>query len=83
MSKLVDMLNTGSVSFSFKKKDGTVRKMIGTRNLKLIPKDAHPVTGNDNSNKELKAIPVFDLEAMAWRSYSVGSDLSVDFFKRA
>lgn len=66
---IVDVLtNTGEpVSFSFYKKDGTVRKMIGTRNPKLVP------TFEKKTDKTKifppNVIAVYDMENKGWRSF--------------
>jgi hypothetical protein len=51
---------------TFTKKDGSVRVMHCTRKLDLIPTVAHPKTEKKPPEDSL---PVFDLEAMGWRSF--------------
>ena len=79
MSKLVEMLDTGVVGFSFRKRDSSVRKMLATRDLRLIPKESHP-QGLKDTNNEV-AVPVYDIEAKAWRSYKPDSVLTVDSYR--
>lgn len=80
MSKqLIDMLDTGVVSFAFRKGDGSVRKMLATRNLNHIPKDAHP-KGLKEVNMEI-AVPVFDIDNNAWRSFKPEAVLSIDSYR--
>jgi hypothetical protein len=57
------------VQISFTKKDGTLRNMVGTTNLKLIPESDHPA--NDNSKKYVndEICCVYDLENDGWRSF--------------
>lgn len=60
-------LNQGKATFTFTKKDGTVREMTATLNPELIP-----------GNKELKQssediLRVYDLEAKGFRTVRVNS----------
>ena len=70
---LVMRLKAGRTSFSFVKKDGTVRNAIGTTDLGLIPSDFHP-KGYGSSDK---VITFFDLEKTSWRSVSKTSRISL------
>ena len=73
------LLNQQEITVSFTKADGTDRDMRCTLNWDLIP--AQPVTGPvDGIVKESRApkkapdpavIKVYDLEAQAWRSFSM------------
>lgn len=65
-----------STVVTFKKKDGTIRKMKCTRNLKLIPEEQHPSTGVGDSDT---AIRVFDLEKQEWRSFIIENVMGVDY----
>ena len=73
IEKLINALRDGVVNFEFKKKDGSLRKAVGTTNLDLIPTDLWPV-GNDNqedaTERQLRTgcVTFFDMEKMAWRS---------------
>lgn len=59
----------------FTKKDGSVRTMICTRNMGLIPAAHHP-KGEGKVNDAV--VPVFDLEAQGWRSFQVESVISIE-----
>ena len=60
---------------TFKKKDGSLRVMICTRDLSLIPPDKHPKgTGKVNYS----SMPVFDLEKNNWRSFSLDSLIDIE-----
>lgn len=65
-----------STVITFKKKDGTIRKMKCTRNPKQIPEDQHP---KNESVESSASIRVFDLEKQEWRSFIVENVMSVDY----
>lgn len=69
------MLEKGVVELVFEKKDGTIRKMLATTNLGMIPKENHPI---GFGRKSETAKPVFDLEAGGWRSFRWDSLLEVE-----
>jgi hypothetical protein len=61
----------GAVTVIFNKKDGTERKMLCTTNKDLTPKmqvKEHTETAKIRKVNE-DALPVFDLEAKAWKSF--------------
>jgi hypothetical protein len=64
-------LNFGPVTVTFTKKDGSERIMKCTTNADLVPQE--PVTESTQPKKEKKVnedvMPVYDLEAKAWRSF--------------
>ena len=60
---------------TFKKKDGTLRVMICTRDLSLIPVDKHP-KGTGKVNYE--SLPVFELESNCWKSFRVDSLINIE-----
>ena len=64
--KVSNRLLKGMAIFSFQKKDGSIRKAIGTTNLDLIPADQHP-KGNKSSDK---VICFFDLASNGWKCFS-------------
>lgn len=66
---LKNKLKSGPVKFAFRKKDGSLRLAYGTLDMKDIPSDQQPKSGNEASPKIL---PFYDLEKFAWRSVSVG-----------
>lgn len=60
------------VYFSYFKKDGTLRKAIGTLNEKLIPEEMRPKDPSANTGANLK---YYDLEKKAWRSIQIDCSL--------
>lgn len=68
---LLDRLES-KVSFSFKKKDGTLRIVeSATQNLDLIPTSDHPSGSRDLSKKKENnpnLIAFYDFGVKAWRS---------------
>lgn len=66
-----------STVVTFKKKDGTIRKMKCTRNPNLIPEEQHPKDGI--SVEESTTIRAFDLEKGEWRSFIIENVMSVDY----
>lgn len=69
--------NNTSTVITFKKKDGTIRKMKCTRNPNLIPEDQRPKDGI--SIEESTTIRAFDLEKKEWRSFIIENVMSVDY----
>ena len=63
-------MQTGSVTFSYWKKDGSIREAHGTLNMNLIPTDKHP-KANANANANASIFPYFDLDRQAWRSFDI------------
>ncbi len=63
---LIKKLNEGSVSFKFRKVDGTVREATGTLNNDLIPEGSRTsaVTAEDAAT-----VAYYDLGANGWRSF--------------
>lgn len=72
--KLVDMLDNGSVRFEYKKKDGSRRNALGTRNTDLIPREYKI---NDVEDVSQKTVTYFDLEAKGYRSLRIDTLISV------
>ena len=67
---LIEILQSTNepISFSFIKKDGTERKVLGTHNFNLIPVEAYPK--DSSTNNESSNVKFYDLEAAGWRSLS-------------
>ena len=63
-------LANGVVTFSFWKKDGSIREAKGTTNLLLIPEDKQP-QGVEAVSHQYSAILFFDLDKQDWRSFSI------------
>jgi hypothetical protein len=72
--QLKESLNQGVYRFNFRKKDGSIRNALGTRNLELIPKEDVPNRLEDISNK---SVVFFDLEERKFRSYSINTEVAV------
>ena len=66
--KLKWKLLYGIVEFSFAKKDGSIRKAIGTLDLALFDYEAK---GSQKEN--YKSVAYYDLDANGFRSFSIGS----------
>jgi len=63
-----ELLNSGkTIDVEFSKKDGTIRRMICTRDMKQIPEEKHPKGTGKERNSEV--IVAFDLEKGEWRSF--------------
>lgn len=71
----------GPVTVTFTKKDGTERVMNCTTSSELVP--AVPIVENAEPKKEKKVneevMPVYDLEAKAWKSFRWDSIKQVRF----
>jgi hypothetical protein len=71
----LDRYLKGRARVVFMKKDGSVREMICTTNLALVPADLHPKgSGKFNINVQR----VFDLELNEWRSFYKSYLMSVE-----
>ena len=64
-------LKDGLVTFSFWKKDGTIREAKGTKHPLLIPFEDRPTTNNKRPTTNYGTIPFFDLDKGEWRSFSI------------
>lgn len=68
-----------SLVFYFKKKDGTIRKAIGTLNPEIIEKMTTNFTKNGYVPREIPNVQrYFDLEKNAWRSFNVDNFINVE-----
>ena len=65
-----------STVVTFKKKDGTIRKMRCTRNPSFIPSEHIPKSESQESPSTIRA---FDLEKQEWRSFIVENVMSIDY----
>lgn len=72
-------LQRGFVSFTFRKADGSIRKAIGTTNIRYIgvhtfnDKEAEETVNNHRDFTKRHGenqIPFFDVEKNAWRSFN-------------
>ncbi len=69
-STLVKKLTEGSVSFKFRKVDGTVREATGTLNNDLIPEGQRTTA---IPAEDAATVAYFDLGANGWRSFRAAS----------
>lgn len=79
---IVKCLLTGPTLVLFKKKDGSVRKMICTLHHKLIPATKKKL--NDMARSPVRsyaAIAAYDLENAGWRSFLVDNVQFFDILK--
>lgn len=67
---ILEALGDGVVDLQFKKVNGDLRNMRGTRNLDLIPEDKHP-KGEGTIRESDTTVTLFDLEVEDWRSFRV------------
>lgn len=65
---LVELLDKNTVTFSFRKVDGSIRRMRATRCPKVIPHELQTGTYRPHDPKR-SAVVVYDVDAVAWRSY--------------
>ena len=63
-------LRNGVVTFSFWKKDGSIREAKGTTHPLLIPLDKRPHMDLQHE-PNYSAIAFFDLDKQEWRSFSI------------
>ena len=79
---IVKCLLTGPTLVLFKKKDGSIRKMICTLHHKLIPVTKEKL--NDMARSPVRsnaAIAAYDLENAGWRSFLVSNVQFFDLLK--
>ena len=64
-------LSEGALFVTFKKKDGTIREMVGTTNINIIPGEFHPKSITDvKAEKPKDLVIIFDLTKNGWRSFN-------------
>lgn len=75
--RLRKALSDGIVTFSFYKKDGSIREARATLHPTLIPADKMPKANSQepkaNGQKPIAAIAFFDLDKQEWRSFSIAN----------
>jgi len=77
---LTDMLKTNVITLNFTKKDGTERVMRCTLQPDLLPKVEHKTELKESKPvTEQTAIPVYDLDAGGWRSFTLNTVKRVGF----
>ena len=75
-SNIIEMLSNNVVNVEFIKADGSVRKMLATRDNSIIPTEHQPkaqVADAPVKTENLNIVKCFDLEAKGWRSFKVAS----------
>lgn len=88
LSLVKTQLQSGWVNFSFTKKDGSIREMIATTALELIPEEHHPkkkevVEEEDTSfevEKKVNPDPTVNVyeKDKGWRSFRISQLLKMD-----
>lgn len=79
--RLLQEMSNGIAVFYYYKKDGTVRKAVGTTNPRIIPVWAMPSEIPESNKKQVCAAHAyFDIIAGDWRSFSTGSLIEVNHF---
>jgi hypothetical protein len=79
--KLNKMLNSGLVLVEFTKKDNTVRKMICTTSLNLIPENFLPKNSDNIKTEYNSQKRVFDTQANGWRSFLFENVINFEQYK--
>lgn len=74
---LRDLFRDGVVIVEFVKKDGTLRKIVGTLQEQKIPSEKAPKNVGREKNDDVLAI--FDLEKSEWRSFRYDSVRKINF----
>ena len=64
-----EVLASGDVYFTYRKKDGTEREAYGTRNTRIM-KD-HNATPTGNGTEKAGVIAYYDLESEGWRCFKI------------
>ena len=78
-NQIIHELRRGIMNVVFTKADGTERKLICTLSEDRIPADKMP-KGTGKTKTDV-ALPVFDMENNAWRSFRWDSVQKVDFLE--
>lgn len=68
---IVDALESGEVHLQFKKVNGDLRNMRGTRNLNMIPEELHPKGEGKAISDPDTIVTLFDLDVSGWRCFRV------------
>ena len=76
-NQIIHELRRGILNVIFTKTDGTERKLVCTLSEDKIPEDKRP-KGTGKTNHDV-ALPVFDMENNAWRSFRWDSVQKIDF----
>ena len=66
-----EWLSGGIVKFSFFKKDGSIREAVGTKDLRIIPKEKWPKGADADHMPNYSTVTFFDLDKQEWRSFDI------------
>lgn len=69
-------LATGISRIQFYKVDGTIRDMIVTRDMTIVPIDKHPKNSDTKPNTD--TVTVYDVENDAWKSFVLANLIVID-----
>lgn len=75
--QLETMLSTGLSRITFFKVDGTLRELVCTRDMSIIPEDMHP-TSTTKRVKSSTTVTVYDTEDDSWKSFLVENLVTID-----
>lgn len=85
-SWIVDHLKASAISVTFTKKDGTVRVMKCTLSSEIIPAQPLHESNTDSpvnfpkvKKENLNIVSAYDIEAGAWRSFTLKNVTNVSF----
>lgn len=77
--KLLNFLDSyPEVSFTYIKRDGSLRHARGTRLSSAVPYQSRPLL--PGTNQLIENVPYYDYSRKEWRSYKIGSVRSIDGF---
>lgn len=77
---LHEILKEGIAHFWFKKNDGSMRSAYGTLNMTIIERHGGITEGEERKSKAFTgAVPYYDLEKDAWRSFKADAIQEIDF----
>ena len=75
--QLETILSTGLSKVIFYKVDGSLRELVCTRDMSIIPEDMHP-TSTKNRVKSATTVTVYDTEDDSWKSFLVENLVFID-----
>lgn len=76
-SNIRQLLSAGPVLVKFEKRDGSIREMLCTTSVLLIPEEKTPKHTHLTVNSD--QVRVFDLDLKEWRSFNINN--LIDFLK--
>lgn len=75
--QLEAMLSTGLSRITFYKVDGSLRELVCTRDMSIVPEDMQP-TSTTNRVKSSTTVTVYDTEDDCWKSFLVENLVTID-----